>query len=79
MGEFTTPTAGKDLFFQPFDEERYFLSYDDGSIESLTSDNLIISDDKKTVTFVGISTTVTKANLFSNCFKIKSSTLNRKN
>mgnify|MGYP001163536942 CR=1 FL=1 len=77
-GEFTTPTAGKDLFFQPFDEERYFLSYDDGSIESLTSDNLIISDDKKTVTFVGISTTVTKANLFATVLKSKVTTKQKK-
>ena len=26
--QFTSPNAGTDLFFQPFDEERYFISYD---------------------------------------------------
>ena len=25
--QFTSPNAGTDLFFQPFDEERYFISY----------------------------------------------------
>ena len=29
QNSFTTPNAGKNLFFQPFDEERYFLSYDE--------------------------------------------------
>ena len=33
--QFTSPDAGADLFFQPFDEERYFISYNDGSIEPL--------------------------------------------
>ena len=32
---FTSPSAGSNLFFQPFDEERYFISYDDGSVEPL--------------------------------------------
>ena len=30
--QFTSPDAGADLFFQPFDEERYFISYDDLSL-----------------------------------------------
>ena len=33
--QFTSPDAGANLFFQPFDEERYFISYNDGSIEPL--------------------------------------------
>ena len=77
-GQFTTPSAGKDLFFQPFDKERYFLSYDDGTIEPLTSDKITIADDKKTVTFVGLSTTVTKANLFATVLKSKVTTKQKK-
>ncbi len=33
--QFTSPNAGTNLFFQPFDEERYFISYNDGSVEPL--------------------------------------------
>ena len=76
--QFTTPTAGKDLFFQPFDEERYFVSYDDGSIESLTSDKVDISDDKKTVTFVALSKESGKANLFATVLKSKVTTKQKK-
>ena len=68
---FTTPNAGKNLFFQPFDEERYFISYDDGSIEPLTSDQVDIANDKKTVTFVGLSKEEGKANLFATVLKSK--------
>ena len=77
-GQFTTPDAGTNLFFQPFTQERYFLSYDDGTIERLTSDKLVIADDKKTVTFVGLSTTVTKANLFATVLKSKVVTKQKK-
>ena len=68
---FTTPNAGKNLFFQPFDEERYFISYENGEVEPLTSDQVEISDDKKTVTFVGLSETDIKANLFATVLKSK--------
>ena len=77
-GQFTTPTAGTDLFFQPFTQDRYFLSYDDGSIESLTEDQIDVSSDRKTVTFVGLSTTVTKANLFTTVLKSKVTTKQKK-
>ena len=52
---FTSPSAGSNLFFQPFDEERYFISYDDGSVEPLESSQVTISADKKNVSFVGLS------------------------
>ena len=69
--QFTSPNAGADLFFQPFDEERYFISYDDGSIEPLKESQVEISADKKTVTFVGLSKTSGKANLFATVLKSK--------
>ena len=68
---FTSPNAGKNLFFQPFDEERYFLSYENGAIEPLTVDQVEISNDKKTVTFVALSQTDVKANLFATVLKSK--------
>ena len=69
--QFTSPDAGADLFFQPFDEERYFISYNDGSIEPLKDSQVKIADDKKTVTFVGLSSVSGKANLFATVLKSK--------
>ena len=69
--QFTSPNAGANLFFQPFDEERYFISYDDGSVEPLKSSQITIAADKKTVTFVGLSKASGKANLFATVLKSK--------
>ena len=69
--KFTSPTAGADLFFQPFDEERYFISYNEGSIEPLKESQVEIAEDKKTVTFVGLSSVSGKANLFATVLKSK--------
>ena len=69
--QFTSPDAGTNLFFQPFDEERYFISYDDGSVEPLKSSQVDIAADKKTVTFVGLSKATGKANLFATVLKSK--------
>ena len=66
---FTSPSAGSNLFFQPFDEERYFISYDDGSVEPLEASQVTISDDKKNVSFVGLSKASGKANLFATVLK----------
>ena len=68
---FTSPDAGADLFFQPFDEERYFISYDDGSIEPLKDSQVNIAADKKTVTFVALSKASGTANLFATVLKSK--------
>jgi len=68
---FTSPNAGSNLFYQPFDEERYFISYDDGTIEPLTASQMTLSADNKTVTFVGLSKSSGKANLFATVLKSK--------
>ena len=75
---FTSPNAGADLFFQPFDEERYFISYDDGSIEPLKQSQITIAADKKTVTFVALSKATGKANLFATVIKSKVKTKQKK-
>lgn len=41
--------------FMAFDEERYSISYTDGTIESLTSDKVSINFDSSQVTFSGIA------------------------
>jgi len=76
--QFTSPNAGADLFFQPFDEERYFISYNDGSVEPLKESQIEIAADKKTVTFVGLSSVSGKANLFATVLKSKVKTKQKK-
>ena len=76
--QFTSPDAGTDLFFQPFDEERYFISYNDGSVEPLKDSQVEIAADKKTVTFVGLSSVAGKANLFATVLKSKVKTKQKK-
>ena len=76
--QFTSPDAGANLFFQPFDEERYFISYNDGSIEPLKESQVEIAADKKTVTFVGLSSVAGKANLFATVLKSKVKTKQKK-
>ena len=76
--QFTSPNAGANLFFQPFDEERYFISYNDGSIEPLKESQVEIAADKKTVTFVGLSSVAGKANLFATVLKSKVVTKQKK-
>ena len=67
--QFTSPHAGDDMFFQPFDEERYLITYDDGTIEPLKASQCIFATDKKTVTFVGLSKASGKANLYATVLK----------
>ena len=69
--QFTSPHAGDDMFFQPFDEERYLITYDDGDIEPLKASQCIFATDKKTVTFVGLSHASGKANLYATVLKAK--------
>ena len=76
--KFTSPSAGTNLFFQPFDEERYFISYNDGLIEPLKESQVEIAADKKTVTFVGLSSVSGKANLFATVLKAKVKTKQKK-
>jgi len=76
--QFTSPNAGADLFFQPFDEERYFISYDDGSVEPLKESQITIAADKKTVTFAALRKTSGKANLFATVLKSKLKTKQKK-
>ena len=47
--------SDSDLFFQPFDEERYNLAYSDGTVEPLTSQKVQLNSTFKTVTLRGLS------------------------
>ena len=42
-------------FYESFDEERYSVHYSDGTIEPLTSDQFVLSDDGQSVTINGLT------------------------
>ncbi len=44
-------------FFEPFDAEKYSITYNDGSIEPLTSDQVSITNGGDTITFSGLKET----------------------
>ena len=46
-------------FYESFDEERYSIHYSDGAIESLTSDQFVLSTDGQSVTINGLRTSQT--------------------
>ncbi len=44
-----------DVYFESFDEDRFVITYSDGSIELMRSDKYFASSDRKTLTFFGLS------------------------
>jgi len=44
-------------FFEPFDAEKYSITYNDGTIETLTSDQVSITNGGDTITFSGLAKT----------------------
>ena len=44
-------------FFEPFDSEKYSITYSDGSIETLTSDQVAITNGGNDITFSGLTKT----------------------
>jgi len=55
-GQLTMPSlTGTDLVYAPFDEERYTVIYTDGSIQSLTSDQVSVASGAKGVTISGLT------------------------
>ena len=44
-------------FFEPFDEEKYSIAYQDGTIEPLTSDQVSITNGGNDITFTGLKET----------------------
>ena len=48
-------TGVNDALFVPFDQERYSISYSDGTIETIGSEQFSISPNSKVITFTGLS------------------------
>jgi hypothetical protein len=44
-----------DVFFAAFDEDRYLITYSDGTVETLRSDKFAITNNGKTATFIDLS------------------------
>ena len=53
------------VFFEPFDAEKYTLTYNDGLIEPLSSDKVTITNDGNDITFTGL--TIHSTSLHSKC------------
>ncbi|MHA1967845.1 MAG: DUF4815 domain-containing protein, partial [Candidatus Hodarchaeales archaeon] len=53
--EVDIPTEDTDIFFESFDEDRYVLSYTDGSYEKLRRDQFLLSTSGKTITLSNLS------------------------
>ena len=55
-GQMDLPSlTGTDYVYAPFDEERYTISYTDGSVETLTSDQVVLTSGGKGVTISGLT------------------------
>ena len=55
-GQMDLPSlTGTDVVYAPFDEERYTIAYSDGSVEDLTSDQVVITGGGKGVTISGLT------------------------
>jgi len=51
------------VFFEPFDAEKYTLTYNDGSVEPLSSDKVTITNNGNDITFSGLTNTSTACTL----------------
>ena len=55
-GQLTMPSlTGTDLVYAPFDEERYTVIYTDGSVQALTSDQVVLTGGGKGITISGLT------------------------
>ena len=54
------PAAGiTSAFFEPFDAEKYSIAYNDGSIEPLTEDKVVVTNNGNDILFTGLTKTST--------------------
>ena len=67
LGDFNLPSNFSASQFQPFDAERYSISYTDGNIEKLTSDKVSISNNQ--VNLSGISSSKTIGSVYASLLK----------
>ena len=55
-GQTSLPSlSGTDFIYTPFDEERYTVLYEDGTVEPLTSDQVVIASGGKSATLSGLT------------------------
>ena len=59
----TISPSEKDIYFAPFDEDRYVITYTDGTKENVRFDRFLIDSSGKTATFFDLSKTSGNANV----------------
>jgi flagellar basal body rod protein FlgC len=67
-----------DLYFESFDEDRFVISYTDGSIEPLRRDKYSLDITGKILTFNGLSKTTGTANVIATVKNLKPNSKNKK-
>lgn len=67
----TVTITEEDVFFDSFDEDRFLISYSDGSIEPLRRDKYNLDSTGKILTFVGLSKSTETANVITTVKNIK--------
>ncbi len=67
----TIDPADTDIYFDSFDEDRFVISYSDGSIEPMRADKYNISLDGKTLTFIVDKTSGTNAKIIATVKNIR--------
>jgi hypothetical protein len=67
-----------DLYFESFDEDRFVITYTDGSVEPLRRDKYSLDTTGKILTFYGLSKTSGTANVIATVKNLKPNSKNKK-
>ena len=74
----TLTITEKDVYFESFEENRFVISYDDGTIEQLRFDKYDLDTTGKIVTFSGLSKSSGTANVITTVKNLKPNSKNKK-
>jgi len=74
----TVPPEDQDIFFESFDEDRYVISYEDGTYETLRRDQFLLSVTGKTATFSGLSKASGNAEIIATVKNVGASSKSKK-
>lgn len=60
-----------DVYFDSFDEDRFIITYSDGTIEPMRADKYSLSNDGKTLTFYGLTKTTGTCDIIATVVNLK--------
>ena len=69
----TIPPSDVDIFFESFDEDRYYIFYGNGKIENVRRDKFNLSANGKSITFVDLSETSGTAKVIATVKNLRAS------